>query len=219
MQAAGGRLVGRSRWRWSRRSEQRVEQVDDRAAEAGGAVERGLVDFDSGGSVVFDAAEQAGVASSPAAGDPTRRRWPQPRCRSVCRLSQQFAAQPQQRRLADAPGDEHQMVDGRDLETVAQGAPDDQFLADGDVPKRGGEPAVHGVDEVGVAAWRSPALSVCGFKERVVDGKRPGQQRIATMRNSDHGKLPGDRGGGDRRAVEPESPRVVGNLVVGHDPR
>ena len=131
MKAAGCRRVDSGRWRWSRRSEQRVEQVDDRAAEAGGAVERGLVDFDSGGSVVFDAAEQAGVASSPAAGDPSRLRRPQPRCRSVCRSSQLLAAQPQQGCLADAPGDEHQMVNGRDLETVAQGAPGDQFLADG----------------------------------------------------------------------------------------
>ena len=66
---------GGGRWRdVSGRTEERVEQVNDRATEASRAVEGGLVNGDAGRSVVFDAAEQAGVPRPPAAGDAARPR-------------------------------------------------------------------------------------------------------------------------------------------------
>jgi hypothetical protein len=63
--AAGWRLVRRTDCRPRRaepsRIEQRVEQVNDRAAQTGGAVERRLMHVNTRGSVVFNAAEESSV--------------------------------------------------------------------------------------------------------------------------------------------------------------
>jgi hypothetical protein len=100
---------------------------------------------------------------------------------------------------------------------LPKGTPRDQFLANRHVPQCGRKPAVYGIDEVGVAAGRSSALPCGVVAQGVVDGQRAGQERIAAVWDANHGELAWNRGRGDRRTVEPEPPRVVGDPAVGHD--